>query len=136
MTDTVSSKTRSRIMAAVPHQNTSAELKVRSALHKAGKRFRLHRKDLPGTPDLVFPSKKIVVFVHGCFWHSHGCKKSRPPSSNREYWMPKMKENRQRDEKKIAQLESLGWRSVIIWECEIDTGVARLLEELSRGSLR
>lgn len=133
MPDTVSSKTRSRIMAAVPHKDTSVELKVRSALHKAGKRFRLHRKDLPGTPDIVFPSKKIVVFVHGCFWHSHGCKKSRPPSSNREYWLPKIKDNRERDRRKIEQLESMGWHPVVVWECQIDDGISCILDELSHS---
>lgn len=132
MSDTVTPETRSHIMAAVRQKNTGTELKVRSALHRAGKRFRLHRKDLPGTPDIVFPSEKLAVFVHGCFWHGHGCKKSRPPSSNREYWLPKISENQARDKRKIEQLKSLGWRSIIVWECRIDEGVSYIIEELSR----
>lgn len=131
MTDTVDAQTRSRIMAAVRQRNTTAELKVRSALHRAGKRFRLHRKGLPGTPDIVFPSRKVAVFVHGCFWHGHGCKRSRPPSSNQSYWLPKIKENKERDRRKVEELESLGWHPIIVWECEIDVGVALILTELS-----
>ncbi len=131
MTDTVDRVTRSRIMAAVHTKDTSVEMLVRRAVHKAGFRYRIHRRDLPGTPDLVFARQKLAVFVHGCFWHAHGCKRSRPPSSNCTYWLRKMGENQERDQRKIDQLHAIGWRAVVIWECEINAGIARLLDELA-----
>ena len=108
-------------MRAVPAKDTKPEMVVRSIAHAMGLRFRLHRKDLPGNPDLVFPKYKSVVFVHGCFWHWHGCPRSRMPKSNIEYWEKKIDGNRKRDRKNIAQLSSLGWKSLIIWECETKT---------------
>ena len=131
MTDTVDKATRSRIMAAVPTRDTSIEMKVRRALYRGGVRYRLHRRDLPGTPDLVLIKRKLAVFVHGCFWHGHGCKKSRPPSSNRTYWLKKIAENQERDQRKIDQLNSMGWRAEVIWECEVDASIGRLLDELA-----
>ena len=137
MTDTVDRATRSRIMAAVHTRDTSVEMLVRRAVHKAGFRYRIHRRDLPGTPDMVFAGPRLAVFVHGCFWHSHGCKRSRPPSSNRTYWLRKMEENRERDRRNVQQLHATGWRAVVIWECEVDAGIARLLDELaSQGDRR
>src|SRR5262249_27457628 len=111
--------TRSRIMRAVRSKNTKPEIRVRSALHRAGFRFRIHSKYLPGIPDIVFPARKKAIFVNGCFWHAHGCLQSRPPTSNLEYWTPKLKANKNRDAANYRHLRSLGWRSLTIWECEL-----------------
>jgi DNA mismatch endonuclease (patch repair protein) len=105
-------------MRAVGQANTGAELRVRRVLHALGYRFRLHRKDLPGTPDIVLPKYKAVVFVHGCFWHRHaGCHKSTIPKSNLEYWQAKFSGNVARDRENRRQLRALGWRTLVIWEC-------------------
>lgn len=118
-TDIVSPEKRSEMMSKVRSKNSIAEKKVRSALHSAGYRFRLHRKDLPGTPDIVLPKYRLVIFVHGCFWHRHeGCSKSSTPKANREFWEKKFSENVERDLRSRARLEELGWRVVIVWECE------------------
>lgn len=110
-------------MQAVKSKNTGPELMVRHILYQMGYRFRLHRKDLPGCPDIVLPRLRKAIFVHGCFWHSHCCPKGQPPKSRREYWLPKLEENARRDRTKIEQLEALGWRVFIIWQCETkDTG--------------
>lgn len=117
--DTVSVKDRSRIMRAVRHENTTPEIKVRKMAHSLGYRFRLHRKDLPGSPDLVFPKHNLCIFVHGCFWHSHPqCKKATVPKSNMGYWRQKFEDNKQRDRRKARELQTLGWKVVIIWECQ------------------
>jgi DNA mismatch endonuclease (patch repair protein) len=106
-------------MARVRGKNTTPELVVRQTVHALGYRFRLHRKDLPGTPDLVFPRRKAVVFVHGCFWHRHpGCRKASIPSSHTEFWADKFDRNVARDERNIDDLERAGWRVLTIWECE------------------
>jgi len=110
---------RSRMMRAIKGRDTGPELVVRSIAHRMGYRFRLYRKDLPGTPDLVFVSRRKVIFIHGCFWHAHGCKLTRVPTSNRKYWVPKLQRNRTRDEKNLAALTMEGWRYLVIWECEI-----------------
>jgi DNA mismatch endonuclease (patch repair protein) len=94
------------------------ELKVRSLVHKMGYRFRLHRRDLPGKPDLVFGPRRKVIFVHGCFWHSHSCKTAHVPKSNQEYWGPKLKRNKTRDGKNIEALQAGGWQALVVWECE------------------
>ena len=115
-------------MRAVRRENTGPELAVRKAAHRLGLRFRLHRKDLPGTPDLVFPKHRTCVFVHGCFWHRHpGCKKASTPKTRRDYWLPKFERNVERDREKEEALRRLGWRVVTIWECE-----TRDPEELER----
>jgi DNA mismatch endonuclease, patch repair protein len=111
---------RSRIMRAVKGRDTGPELVVRSLTHRMGYRFRLHRKDLPGKPDLVFPRLHKAVFVHGCFWHGHDCARgARVPVQNRVYWMRKVERNRERDEKSRVSLEKLGWRALVVWECEL-----------------
>lgn len=122
MTDTRSPEQRRRIMQAVGVRNTGPEILVRSALHRAGLRFRLHRTDLPGKPDLVLPSKRVAVFVHGCFWHGHGCKKGRLPKSRLDYWEPKILRNRQRDRKNVRDLRALGWRVISVWQCNLMNG--------------
>jgi DNA mismatch endonuclease (patch repair protein) len=95
------------------------ELAVRSLVQKMGYRFRLHRKDLPGKPDLVFASSRKVIFVHGCFCHAHACKTAHTPKSNTSYWRPKLQRNRVRDKRNLKALTALGWKSLIIWECEV-----------------
>lgn len=105
-------------MQSVKSQDTGPEITVRRLLHAMGYRFRLHRKDLPGKPDIVLPKFYKVIFVHGCFWHSHGCSKGKPPKSRQEYWLPKLEQNVKRDRTKIEQLESLGWNVLVVWQCE------------------
>lgn len=109
---------RSANMRAIRSKDMLPELRVRSLVHNLGYRFRLHRKDLPGKPDLVFPSRKKVIFVHGCFWHSHSCKRAHVPKSNVSYWVPKLELNRVRDTKNVNALRAAGWKSLVIWECE------------------
>lgn len=120
MTDTVTKEKRSWIMSQVRGTDTTPEMIVRSLAHRMGYRYRLHREDLPGKPDIVFPSKQKVIFVHGCFWHGHDCQRgSRIPKTNTKYWREKIEKNRRRDEKNIALLISSGWQTLIIWECQI-----------------
>ncbi len=107
-------------MSGIRGQNTKPEMQVRSLLFKAGYRFRLHRKDLPGTPDIVMPGRKVAIFVHGCFWHRHrDCSLARLPKSNAEFWKTKLSGNERRDQIKYSQLANLGWRVLVIWECVI-----------------
>ena len=118
---------RSANMRAIRSKGMRPELAVRSLVHKLGYRFRLHRKDLPGKPDLVFPSRRKVIFVHGCFWHWHqGCKAAHVPKTNLEYWLPKLGRNQARDARNIAALSADGWKSLIIWECELRNAAAVL----------
>lgn len=117
--DTVPRGERSRIMRAVPRKDTAPEVRVRKMAHKLGLRFRLHRKDLPGSPDLVFPKYRLCLFVHGCFWHRHpGCKKATTPKSNAAFWTEKFAKNIERDRRQVEELMALGWRVGIIWECQ------------------
>jgi DNA mismatch endonuclease (patch repair protein) len=127
MTDVVDPATRSRMMSGIRGKNTKPELLVRKYLHGCGLRFRLHEKKLPGKPDLVFPKYKVVVFVHGCFWHQHsGCKYASSPKSNNDFWAKKLSENVVRDLRHIEALTELGWRVIVIWECELREGQIRL----------
>jgi len=120
MADMFSPEERSRIMSRVRSKGTGPEKKVRSFLHHLGYRFRLHRKDLPGNPDIVFPSRKKVIFVHGCFWHRHDCKAGRKiPKTNTEYWTEKISRNVVRDAEQSYSLQAAGWERLIIWECEM-----------------
>lgn len=115
-------------MARVRGRDTKPEMLVRRALHAAGLRYRLHAKDLPGKPDIVLPSRRVAVFVHGCFWHRHpdpNCKLARLPKSRLDFWIPKLEGNRARDERKKAELEALGWTVVEVWECGTDDGQLR-----------
>jgi DNA mismatch endonuclease (patch repair protein) len=123
---------RSRIMRAVKGADTTPELAVRRLAHGMGYRFRLHRKDLPGKPDLTFPRLRKVVFVHGCFWHGHDCARgARIPVQNREYWTRKVARNMERDRSVRSALQGLGWKSLVVWECEIKD-LDRLRRELRR----
>lgn len=120
MPDTVSQQTRSRIMRSVRSKDTKPEMIVRKWLHARGYRFRLHRKCLAGNPDIVLPKYRAAIFVHGCFWHRHHCKAgSRIPTSRQEYWIPKLEGNRERDRRNQENLEKMGWRCLVLWECEI-----------------
>lgn len=111
---------RSRTMRAVRSRDTNPELAVRRFLHATGLRYRLHDKRLPGSPDLVFPKRHTVVFVHGCFWHQHpNCPAASSPQSNIDYWSRKLSGNVERDERNRVALEALGWKVLVIWECEV-----------------
>lgn len=106
-------------MSRIKGANTKPEIEVRSLLHWLGYRFRLHRRDLPGTPDIVLPGRGAVIFVHGCFWHGHACKRTRMPKSRKAYWTEKIEGNRRRDARKRRQLKALGWMVMVVWECEL-----------------
>ena len=122
MPDHISPAERSEIMRAVKSKNTSPEKRVRSAAHRLGLRFRLHRKDLPGSPDLLFPKRKTALFVHGCFWHRHeNCPRATTPKTNADYWNEKFRRNIERDEETRKRLEESGWKVLVIWECETKT---------------
>lgn len=136
--DTLTPSQRSTRMALVRNKDTKPELRVRRLVHKLGYRFRLQAKDLPGRPDLVFRSRKTAIFVHGCFWHRHeGCPRTRLPKSRLDFWAPKLLGNAERDAKKLAALSDLGWRVLIIWECETEnpTTLERRLVDFFRGAL-
>jgi DNA mismatch endonuclease (patch repair protein) len=120
MADIVDRATRSRMMSGIRAGNTKPELAVRSFLHRAGLRFRLHSRSLPGTPDVVLPRWRTVVFVHGCFWHRHpGCPKAYTPKSNKAFWMTKFRRNVARDEMAVRSLRKAGWRIFTLWECQV-----------------
>lgn len=106
-------------MQSVGSRHTGPELAVRSLVHRLGYRFRLHGRDLPGKPDLVFAGRRKVVFVHGCFWHGHRCRKAKVPKSNVAFWRDKMRNNRARDWRNLKALEKLGWGSLVLWQCEL-----------------
>lgn len=119
MADMFSREERSRIMRLVRGKHTRPELALRSLAHKLGYRFRLHRADLPGKPDLVFPSRRKVVFMHGCWWHGHYCSAGvKRAKSNAAYWRRKIRRNMERDTRSITALRAMGWRSLVVWECE------------------
>jgi len=118
--DTIDAQRRSENMRRIRNKDTKPELLLRSLLHQHGYRFRIHRKDLPGKPDIVFPGRRKVIFVHGCFWHKHeDCREGRVPSSRQDYWGPKLKRNQERDAAAVAELREQGWDVEIIWECEV-----------------
>lgn len=122
MTDTLTPEERSERMSRIRSKDTKPEMIVRRLVHGMGYRYRLHRRDLPGIPDLVFPSLKKVIFVHGCFWHRHpdpNCRLARLPKSRLDFWQPKLEANRERDMEKQAELSNLGWKSLVVWECQI-----------------
>ena len=132
MTDIVDSMRRSKMMAGIKGRNTAPERTVRRVAHRMGLRFRLHRKNLPGSPDLILPRRRLAVFVHGCFWHRHeGCRYAYTPKSRIAFWTEKFTQNVARDRRNEAALRDLGWRVLIIWECETrdEEIVRRYLEE-------
>ena len=124
------SPVRRRVMQANKGKDTKPEVHVRRLLHGLGYRFRLHRRDLPGRPDLVFPSRQAVIQVYGCFWHQHpGCASAHIPKSRRAYWVPKFEQNAKRDCESERALAALGWRVLVVWECEV-ADTARLLDRV------
>ncbi len=139
MLDTLSAAERSERMSRIRGKDTKPEVWVRKFLHAQGFRFRLHRKDLPGRPDIVLPKYASVVFVQGCFWHAHHCQKGRIPATRSSFWQAKFEGNKIRDERNIRKLRRLGWRIFQVWECELAKPtnrmktLARLEERLRRG---
>ena len=120
MADTISKERRSWNMSRIRGKDTRPELIVRSTLHRMGYRFRLHRKDLPGKPDIILPKYRTVIFVHGCYWHRHkNCKLAYTPKSRTEFWRTKFQGTMERDKRNQLELKKLGWKVVVIWECEI-----------------
>ena len=141
MSDPFSPAERSAVMRKVPGKGSSAELKVRRALTALGVRYRLHRKELPGSPDIVMAGRRLALFVHGCFWHGHDCRRGdRPPKANASYWSAKIARNRARDARVQDELRTRGWRPEVIWECELKDAEAlrarrgTLLQAASRPS--
>jgi DNA mismatch endonuclease (patch repair protein) len=135
MTDRLSAEARSRIMRAIRNKNTKPELAVRKYLFKQGYRYRLHPKQLPGKPDLSFPSRKKAIFIHGCFWHQHSapdCPIRVVPSSNKKYWRPKLRRNVSRDRENAAHLRKLGWKSLVVWECELRDNTAKARKRIKK----
>ena len=118
MADNLSPELRSLTMSRVRGKNTRLEMRVRRLVHRAGFRYRLHRRDLPGTPDMTFPSLSKVIFVHGCFWHQHDCGSRTRPNTNKDFWDRKLDHNIQKDKKNISILKKLGWAVLVVWECE------------------
>jgi DNA mismatch endonuclease (patch repair protein) len=135
--DRLTPEERSRLMSKIRGKDTKPELLVRSMLHRAGYRFSLHRKDLPGKPDIVLRKYKTVVFVHGCFWHCHkGCKSAHLPKSNSAFWKRKLERNVANDSRHQAKLAEMGWNVVVVWECELkdpEAVLTQLMAELSRA---
>ncbi|MGK6321372.1 very short patch repair endonuclease [Sphingomonas sp. DT-204] len=124
---------RSALMSRVRTKNTRPEMLVRRAIHAAGLRYRIHRRDMPGKPDIVLPSLRVAVFVHGCFWHSHSCGKGRKrPQANAAFWEEKLTRNSERDAAAQAALTNAGWSVKVVWECELSERLDDLVEDLKR----
>lgn len=129
--DIWSKEKRSEVMKKIKGKDTKPEKTLRSALFSKGYRFRIHRKDLPGNPDIVLSKYKTAIFVHGCFWHYHeGCREGRIPSTNTEFWNNKLSKNIERDKWNIKSLEESGWKVIVIWECEIEKNITESISKL------
>jgi DNA mismatch endonuclease (patch repair protein) len=129
--DIWSKKKRSEVMSNIKGKNTKPEMNLRSQLFRQGFRFRVHKKDLPGKPDIVLSKYKTAIFVHGCFWHYHkDCREGRIPQSNNAFWKAKLEKNVERDAKHKVDLEKLGWNVIIVWECEIEQSLTAILEDV------
>ena len=133
--DTVTKSERSLLMSRIRSKDTLPELAVRSILHRCGYRFRLHREDLPGRPDIVLPRHHKIILVHGCFWHGHTCRLASKPKSNEDYWSLKIQTNRARDSRNLAALVSQDWKVLELWECDIRKvdGLEQTLQEFMRS---
>lgn len=132
MVDTISEAHRSWNMSRIKGRNTGPELRLRSLLHRAGFRFRLHAKDLPGKPDIVLPKYRTAIFVHGCFWHRHeGCRNATTPSTRAEFWQEKFDGNVERDRRNRAALETAGWTVITVWECDLKADADQIVQQLS-----
>lgn len=140
MTDHLTKVRRSWNMSRIQSKDTKPEKIIRSLLHRMGYRFCLYRKDLPGKPDIVLPKYKTVVFVHGCFWHRHKkCKRCTTPSTNKQYWLNKFIRNQAKDKLNIQQLKDIGWKTIILWECEVNniekmTSILNRIKYLREGN--
>lgn len=132
LTDRLTKEARSWLMSRIKGRDTKPEIVVRSALHRAGFRFRLYHRQLPGKPDIVLAKYKTVVFVHGCFWHGHSCTRGKLPKSNKRFWADKLSSNMARDQKNCRQLKKLGWRVLTIWECKLQNDLQKTLRALFR----
>ena len=130
MIDVFSKEKRSEIMSRIRSKNTKPEIYVRSTLHRKGYRFRIHHNLLPGRPDLVLKKHNAVIFVNGCFWHGHLCKKFKLPKSNKRFWMNKIENNKKRDRTNKIKLKKLGWKVFIVWECKLEYGIKKILKIL------
>lgn len=131
--DNLSPQRRSENMRKIRSKDTSPELMLRKLVHGLGYRFRLHRRDLPGKPDLAFPSRKKVIFLHGCFWHQHrACREGRLPGTRKEYWEPKLARNQERDVRAEAELKASGWDVLTLWECEVEKDLKAVVPRLKR----
>ena len=130
MTDVHSPAQRSKNMAAIRCANTKPEIQVRRLLHDSGYRFRLHRRDLPGRPDIVLPRYKAAIFVNGCFWHMHDCEWFRMPRTRPEFWREKLLSNRRRDQQNLADLQATNWRVAVVWECSLRNGSEGRIESM------
>lgn len=119
MADVLTPEQRRRNMSRIQGRNTSLEMLLRRGLHARGLRYRLHRKNLPGCPDIVFPKYRVCMFVHGCFWHGHDCKLFRMPTTNVEFWEKKIARNRERDRQAVESLLEMGWQVLVLWECAV-----------------
>ncbi len=139
MADVVDGPTRSRMMSGIGGKNTKPEIRLRQALHARGFRFRLHCKDLPGTPDIVLPGRRVAILVNGCFWHRHeGCRYTATPRTNEEFWRQKFHENVDRDRRHAEMLHTLGWRVAVVWECALKHSIedtAYAVEEWLHGNV-
>jgi DNA mismatch endonuclease (patch repair protein) len=135
MTDILSTAARGIRMSRVRQAGTNQEVVLRRGLHALGFRFRLNARDLPGSPDVVLPRHRVAIFVHGCFWHGHSCPAGRPPSSNENYWLPKLDANKRRDRRKAAALRALGWRVITVWGCELrgTSAAARAIQRVAKA---
>ena len=136
MSDVHSPEIRSKNMRAIRSVNTRPEILIRKLLHAAGYRFRLHRADLPGKPDLVLPKYHTVIFIHGCFWHRHDCKYFKWPKTRAEFWQLKISANQQRDLRNSEQLNQLGWQVIVIWECTVKhylTDIKSLTDQIDQA---
>ena len=131
--DNVSPQRRSEIMSRIRSQGTKPEMSVRRLIYAMGFRYRLHARELPGKPDLVFRSRRKIIFVHGCFWHRHDCNLARLPKSRLQFWVEKLEKNRERDARVQEELAAAGWRFLVIWECELANSAA--VESKVRGFL-
>ena len=130
MVDVVDKKLRSRMMSGISGKNTKPEMLIRKGLHRRGFRYRLHKSDLPGKPDLVFPKYKAIILINGCFWHQHDCHLFKWPSTREEFWRKKILGNKARDERNLKIYSELGWKVLVIWECAIKGKTRRPLSEV------
>lgn len=125
MVDVVDKATRSRMMAGIRAKNTKPEMIVRTGLHALGFRYRLHVKEIPGTPDIVLPKFRALIVVQGCYWHGHNCRFFKLPTSNADFWRKKISANRLRDQRNLAEQHKAGWRTLVVWECAVRTSIKK-----------